>query len=98
MGDGWVLLVDGTLVSRVPPTSSALPAVPWLRGTPGCLQQQRALSPHGDSDAAQRSRLCQPKGSWGKRIHAWGRGGETDDFIFFKGDSQFVQSLNNASF
>lgn len=93
MGDGWVLLVDETWVNRAPPTSCRPPRCALAAGDPRLPPAAQSLVLRGDSGSAQGSRLCQLKGSWGERMHAWGRGGETDDFIFFEGDSQFVHLL-----
>lgn len=87
MGDGWVLLVYETLVNRVPPTSCRPPRCPRLPPATKSLVPARGLGLGAGLSALPAQELL------GNRIHAWGRGGETDDFIFFKGDSQFVHPL-----
>lgn len=97
-GGGWVLLVDETLDNRVPPhfLSPLWPGCRGGRGSAGGAEgarlppAQRVVAQRGDSLGAGLPPLPADELP-GKSHPCMGR--ENDDFIFFKGDSQFVQLL-----
>lgn len=80
-----------------PPPPAVLPAVPWLRGTPGCVPQQRAPSPRGLGLGAGPPALP-AQGLLGKTHPRVGAGGRNRWLYFLQRWFAVCASLNNASF
>lgn len=81
------------LRTTVPPPHSRprLPLSALAAGGAGRLQQQGTVAQRGNSGSVRGSPALPPGELTGKSHPRMARG--TDDFIFFKGDSQFVKLL-----
>lgn len=93
MGDGWVLLIDETLVSRVPPTSCRPPRCALAAGEPQAASSNKEPCPRAGTRARRSAPGSASSRAPGENASTRGGGGGEKQMTLFS--SKVTRSLCN---